>query len=422
MTILGPILMAALMIVPIWLTTMEDEDTKIVAVIDNQKNDFANTLKDSKSIKFEYITDKNIDQLRKSFNKLNYYALLYNPDSVNYSPDSITLSSNKQPSLNVKSHIANAIEKKIEAEKLRNLGIDENILKTIKTNVNIKTIKWTKEGKSEKSSTEVIMGVGFVAAMIIYMFIFIYGAQVMLGVIEEKTNRIVEIMISSVRPFELMMGKIVGVSLVALTQFVLWIVLTLGIFFMAQNTFLAKKMKKDPQFTEKIMSQNGMSQIKELKLDEKKPIFEVLETLYNVPWVTLGFTFLFYFLGGYLLYSSLFAAIGAAVDNEADSQQFMLPLTIPLILAIVMAQAVIQNPEGPLAFWFSIFPFTSPVIMMIRIAFGVPAWEMALSMVLLVLTFIGTTWMAAKIYRTGVLMYGKKINYKELWKWLRYSN
>lgn len=422
MTILGPLLIAAMFVVPIWLMTIEDEDVKTIAVVDNQENKFASILNDSKSIKFEYIDDKSVDILKKEFSNLSYYAVLYNTDEKNYSIDSITLSSTKQPSINVKEYIAGAIEKHVEEEKLAAKGINHEILDQIKTNVNIKTLKWTQDGKEEESSTEVIMFIGFVAAIIIYMFIFIYGAQVMRGVIEEKTNRIVEIIISSVKPFQLMMGKIVGVALVAITQFILWIVLSIGIITLVQTTFMADYLKDNKQVTENMIQNESMGQIKNMPLDDESFIATAYATMNNLPWFSLLSSFLFFFLGGYLLYTSLFAAIGSAVDNEADTQQFMLPVTIPLILAFLLAQPVIQNPEGPLAFWFSIIPFTSPIIMMVRIPFGVPAWEMIISMALLIIMFVATTWLAAKIYRTGILMYGKKINYKELWKWLRYSN
>ncbi len=423
MTILGPILLAAMIIVPIWLTSLEDEDTKIIAVIDNPKDNFKETLIDSKSIKFQYPKDANIENIQGNFEKLDYYAVLYNSDTGNYSPDSITLSSNKQPSINVKIYISKAIEKRLEKEKLQALGVDEDILQKVKTNVDIKTLKWSEDGKVEETSTEVIMGIGFTAAIIIYMFIFIYGSQVMRGVIEEKANRIVEVIISSVKPLPLMMGKIIGVALVALTQFLLWIILTAAILSYANSTFLADKLENSSELTEKLIQDDITGQSKNIaEISKNQNIDNVLKTLNNLPWIAIVGNFMFFFLGGYLLYTSLFAAIGSAVDNEADTQQFMLPVTIPLILAFVLAQPVIQNPEGPLAFWFSMIPFTSPIIMMVRIPFGVPVWEMLLSMFFLIITFIATTWLAAKIYRVGILMYGKKINYKELWKWIKYQN
>jgi ABC-2 type transport system permease protein len=269
------------------------------------------------------------------------------------------------------------------------------------------------------------MVLGMFGAILIYFFIFLFGAQVMRGVIEEKTNRIVEVIVSSVRPFQLMMGKIVGVALVGLTQFVLWVVLTLGIVAVFQVSY-ADEIKAS-QAKEMLMGNatgtsggNSVDAAIESE-DSENGIGEVFSALRSVNYTLMIGGFLFYFLFGYLLYAALFAAIGSAVDNEADTQQFMLPITIPLIMSIVSAQYVINNPDGPAAFWLSIIPFTSPIVMMIRLPFGVPYMELLLSGVLLILGFLGTTWLAGKIYRTGILMYGKKVDYKELWKWVSYK-
>jgi ABC-2 type transport system permease protein len=286
-------------------------------------------------------------------------------------------------------------------------------------------MKIGEDGKESKSYTEISMVLGMFSGILIYFFIFMFGAQVMRGVIEEKTNRIVEVIISSVKPFQLMMGKIIGVGMVGLTQFLLWVVLTFGIVTVVTSSFIPKNVKQSA--TEQIIKQNkaySPDQIPEQVISQNKEggVNEVMDALNSVDFPVMIGAFIFFFVFGYLLYAALFAAIGGAVDNEADTQQFMLPITVPLILAIVMAQYVIQDPDGAVSFWFSIIPFTSPVIMMIRIPFGVPIYEVILSMVLLLLGFLGTTWLAGKIYRTGILMYGKKVNYRELWKWLRYRN
>jgi ABC-2 type transport system permease protein len=241
----------------------------------------------------------------------------------------------------------------------------------------------------------------------------------MRGVIEEKSSRIVEVIISSVKPFQLMMGKIIGIAFVAITQFLIWVVLSTVIIGGAQQFF---KEELNQVQTEQVKNLESVNPEAAKTAGNENQQAEFISRLtgqlgmINFPLV-LG-AFLFYFIGGYLLYGSLFAAIGAAVDNETDTQQFMLPVTIPLILAIVMAQVAIENPDGPIAFWASIIPLTSPIIMMIRIPVGVAYWEVILSMGLLIATFIGTTWMAAKIYRTGILMYGKKVNFKEIGKWV----
>jgi len=248
---------------------------------------------------------------------------------------------------------------------------------------------------------------------------------VMRGVIEEKTSRVVEVIISSVKPFQLMMGKIIGVGLVGLTQFLLWVVLTFGIVTVVTSTMTPKDVNKSAT-QQMLMHKQAMIPAGSTALpgqqdsSSEEGMGGVMEAINSVNFPVMIGSFIFFFLVGYLMYAALFAAIGGAVDSEAETQQFMLPITIPLILSIIMAQYIIRDPDGPVSFWFSIFPLTSPVVMMIRIPFGVPYLQVILSMVLLLLGFLGATWLAGKIYRTGILMYGKKISYKELWKWIRY--
>jgi ABC-2 type transport system permease protein len=422
MTIVGPILMAALIIVPVIMTKMEGEEMKVVAVVDKSYS-FNKTIPETDFLKFAYLPAANLEDLKKNMSKSDYYAILFIPDNVLDSRVT-QLYSNKQPSMSVKMHITNAIEKEIETMKLAASGIDKSVLESIKTNIDIQTIKWTEDGKEEQSNTELLMAVGFVSGFLIYFFIFMYGAQVMRGVIEEKTNRIVEVIISSVKPFQLMMGKIIGVAMVGLTQFLLWMILTFAIVTIAQTILFSDQIMATSQQMQAsgMLSAGGIQQVAPIANEEMTDAASLFASLQSINFGLLIGSFLFFFIFGYLLYAALFAAIGSAVDNEADTQQFMMPVTIPLILSLVMVQTVIQNPEGPIAFWMSIIPFTSPIIMMVRIPFGVSAWEIALSMTLLVLTFIFTTWLAGKIYRTGILMYGKKVNYKELWKWLRYKS
>lgn len=412
MTFLVPILMAAFFAVVVWLGKMEDEEVKKIAIID-QYNEFQNAFENTDNLNFEYLIGTPLDSVKKDFSDKDYYAVLYNSGSKNTS-DSICLFSNKQVSFTVKVYISSILEKKIEREKLTAKGIDANILNEIKTDISLVTIKWGEEGKEQETSPELLMGIGMLTAFLIYMFIFMYGSMVMRGVIEEKTNRIVEVIISSVRPFQLMMGKIAGIAFVALTQFVLWIVFTLLIVGVVQFVFLgeAKEMMQGMQNLEQ-MNASGAS--------FKVGSFMSLLSSINFPLIIS--CFFFYFIGGYLLYASLFAAIGSAVDNETETQQFMLPITLPLIIAFVMVQTIVQNPDLPVSFWMSVIPFTSPIVMMVRLPFGdVSTFELILSMSILIISFIGTTWLAAKIYRVGILMYGKKSSYKELWKWIRYKN
>ena len=393
MTILGPILMAALLIVPIYLAD-ENQENRIIAL-----NEDANyNLEDSEFIHFTTIPTSEAELLKTDFNESPFYALLY-IDGENF-----TLYSNQQISLSVSKSIERQLEQLIEHEKLKLLGIDLQILEDASTEINITTKIISEDGNTSNSQAEASMGIGFLSGILIYMFIFMYGTMVMRGVIEEKTSRIVEVIISSVKPFQLMMGKILGVALVGLTQFVLWIILTIIISTVAELAFL------DANVMATEMNSSDQSVI----------LAQVAELTGGINLLQIFLAFIFYFLAGYLMYSALFAAVGSAVDAEADTQQFVLPITIPLILSFVLITPIMENPDGTLAFWMSMIPFTSPVIMMVRLPFGVTNWELALSIGILIASFIATTWLAGRIYRTGILMYGKKATYKEIWKWLKY--
>ncbi len=393
MTILGPILMAALFIVPTYLATQTQEN-RIIAL-----NEDANyILEDSEFIHFTTIPTSEAELLKTDFSGSPYYALLY------IYGENFTLYSNQQISLSVSKSIERQLEQLIEHEKLKLLGIDLQILEDASTEINITTKIISEDGNTSNSQAEASMGIGFLSGILIYMFIFMYGTMVMRGVIEEKTSRIVEVIISSVKPFQLMMGKILGVALVGLTQFVLWILLTIIISTVAELAFLDAN----------VMATEMNS------ADQSVILAQVAEFTGGINLLQIFLAFIFYFLAGYLMYSALFAAVGSAVDAEADTQQFVLPITIPLILSFVLITPIMENPDGTLAFWMSMIPFTSPVIMMVRLPFGVANWELALSIGILIASFIATTWLAGRIYRTGILMYGKKATYKEIWKWLKY--
>ncbi len=429
MTILGPILMAALFVIPVFLAQLEGE-TKTIAVVD-ETGLFAPKFRDGENLNFVKLHE-NVDSLKLHLEDRGYYALLHIPLTELSVPNTARLYSNGQPNIIVTGNIRETMRKEIEALKLDASGIDPDVLRSIKSSVNLMTIRVDEGGKEQNSSTELAMAVGYIGGILIYIFIFMYGAQVMRGVIEEKTSRIVEVIVSSVKPFQLMMGKIIGVALVGLTQFVLWVLLTLIIVTSVLSVFSADieayqssqlKLEKDPINLYEPGGQASDQQTASPQQDQiNEAVVAIFDRINAIPFEVIIPLFLFYFIGGYLLYGALFAAIGSAVDNETDTQQFMLPVTVPLILSIIVAQFIMFNPDGPLAFWLSVFPLTSPVIMMIRLPFEVPYFDLAVSMALLVLGFLFTTWLAAKIYRTGILMYGKKISYKELWKWLRYKN
>ncbi len=410
MTVLGPILFAGITIIPTWLA-MRDSTQTTVSVLD-KSGLFAKRLKSNKETVFVSI-DGSEDKAKQNLMKAGEHQMLLviGETNGNTSPD-IRIFSESNPSLDLVHSIEGQINSELKNVQLKSSGIDPALVEKIKPDVDIKTTVLNDEGEKEGSSAAATI-VGFGAGFLIYIFIFLYGSQVMTGVMEEKTNRVVEVIISSVRPFELMLGKIVGVAMVGLAQFLLWMILSYGITTVA-GTIMASQTGKqqtievagDPEASKEMKKKMGKSGI--------------LKELQNVNLVSVVMYFMFYFLGGYLLYSAMFAAVGAAVDNQQDAQQFMLPITIPIIGAIVMAQFIIKDPNSNLAFWMSVIPFTSPIIMMIRIPFEPPFWQILLSMVSLILGFLGTTWMAGKIYRVGILMYGKKVSYKELWKWMRY--
>ena len=416
MTILGPVLMAGVILSRFWLE-MIPEEPQTIAIVDETKL-FNGKLIENEGVKFEFL-NKEIILVKKDFYTIDNNILLYIPSNI-LQGQAIQVYYKKQPSLETVSYIQSQVNTKLQDFKLLASGIDREKLAQTKTKVKVLSTKVAESGEEETSNSALKIIIGFLGGFLIYLFVFLYGSQVMRGVIEEKSNRIIEVIISSVKPFELMMGKIIGIACVGLLQFLLWVILTFGFSSLAMNFFASKNY--NAKTVEQTFKSNSSVQqnISEPEIDISAS--ETLQSLAKIDFVLIISLFIFYFLGGYLLYGALFAAIGAAVDNEADTQQFILPITAPLIIAFIAAQVVIKDPESQMAFWFSIIPFTSPVVMMVRIPFGIPIWQVGLSMILLVAGFIFTTWFAAKIYRTGILMYGKKPTFKELSKWLFYKN
>ncbi len=420
MTILGPILLAALFVVPAILARVSESEYH-VAVYD-ETTLFKGYLKDHGSVRFTAF-EGDFDVAYQMTTRGDFNALLLIPDFAVTSPAAIRLFSTKSININARSYIEARIKHEIEYIKLAQKEIDPEILKQVETPISITSLRIDKDGQESRDFTEIRMALGFVTGFLIYIFIFMFGALVLRSVLEEKTNRIVEIIVSSIKPFQLMMGKIVGVGMVGLTQFVIWIVFTaiivIGVGIGFPEVF--RHTATDQVLISGTQSLNPEEVQRQVEAVTGSNTLwgEIISGIKSINFPLVILSFLFYFIGGYLLYSALFAAIGSAVDSETESQQFTFPITIPLLLSIIMMQAVIQDPSGPIAFWFSIIPLTSPVIMMIRIPFGVPVFEFVLSASLLVLGFVLATWLAAKIYRTGILMYGKRITYGELWKWIK---
>lgn len=413
MTILGPLLIAGMYAGAIWLAISGDElaDAKKITVID-ESGLFADKLKSTHTLNYLPLAS-DLKTAKENFKASGNDYLLYIPSGTEKDA-AVELYSEDQPSLSITGAIASELEGIAEDDKLMQAGIDKKVLDSLKSDIRISTIQLTEDGEKDSSTTAVFL-IAMVAGIIIYMSIFIYGVQVMRGVIEEKTNRIVEVVISSVKPFQLMLGKIIGIGMVGITQFVMWVVLTVTISTLVTPLLVSEDAKsKMTQMQQN--TQGGKPQM------NSSAMIKIVQAVQNINFPMIISTFLFYYLGGYLLYSALFAAIGSAVDNETETQQFVLPVTLPLIFAFILSTSfVVNNPGSPLAFWLSMIPLTSPIVMMVRIPYGVPGWELALSMFLLALGFIGTVWLAARIYRTGILMYGKKTSLKEIGKWLFYK-
>ena len=417
LTFLTPILFAVMIAVPLWLSSIKDSTKKHIVVID-KTHSYSQVFKNNETYVFDFV-DKPVEEIKKenADKKDNEFtALLVITDDLSKNPKAIALYSEKQVNMELKSYISGKLNKQVEQQKLEAYNIPnlKDMVEKSHTDIDIPTIKWGDNGQEKEGSAELALVIGMISAFVIYMFIIIYGAQVMAGVIQEKTSRIVEVIISSVKPFELMMGKIIGIALVGLTQFFMWVILTgsilfIGSRFLGSGTDLASMQQANQMGIQSMTATQSPGEMQQL-----------FAMLHGFDFMQIIVLFVLYFLGGYLLYASLFAAVGSAVDSETDTQQFSLPLTLPIIFAIYAAIYSAQNPDGPLAFWCSIIPFTSPIVMMVRLPFDVPAWQIILSLSILVLSFIGTTWMAGKIYRTGILMYGKKTTWKEMWKWMKY--
>jgi len=413
MTLLGPLLVSIFYGFLIWVSMAEETPVYHVLVLDETPDGMGEELTTTAGdgIVFETGLPGNLTTLTELLYKREEVdAVLVFPLRAFENPSSIYLGYKTPPSLESRSGISSAVEQVLEKRKLAFYDIPQSTFDEIRKRMDMPIRKLKESGSLQSDDSLLRTALGLGSGFLIYMFIFLYGVMVMRGVLEEKTNRIVEIIISSVKPFQLMMGKILGIALVGLTQFVIWALLS----------GLAMAIVGG------IMAPDALEQARQGSLQTQAEMGgintgEVLGMIAGINWFVILGSFVFFFLGGYLLYSSLLAAIGAAVDAETDTQQFMLPVSLPLAFSLVISMNIIKNPDGPWATFFSIFPLTSPIVMMSRIAFNPPAWQVALSMALLVVTFVLSTWMAARIYRTGILMYGKKASYRELVKWLFYK-
>lgn len=414
LTLAMPLLMVALFALVIFFSKANQQTDKI-AIIDNSGL-FSTVFKSTEKELFSFYNDADFNALKDSLNNSNnFQGILFIPEATNdfqNLSNGIMLLSNKNFSITKLSSLQNRIANHIEELKLAQKGVSKEDFEEIKTNVSIKVEKLSSAGTTNSNeSLETIKMV--ISSMLMYatfMFIMMYSIRVMRSVLEEKSNRVVEVIISSVKPFNLMLGKILGTTLVAITQFVIWIIFIVVLLTVFHNLFPANVIANN-----ELMAQNSAMMQENMNVE----FSQTVDALFQLNYPLIIFSFLIYFFFGYLLYSAFFAAIGASVDNETETQQFMWVGLVPLMLGVYGSFSIIDNPDGPVGFWLSLIPFTSPVSMMMRIAYDVPVWQLALSIFILIVSVFAMIWLAAKIYKAGILMYGKKASFKDWYKWLR---
>ncbi|GCD77137.1 ABC transporter permease [Thermaurantimonas aggregans] len=418
-TLIGPLLFGALITAPAMLSNIQLEKRTILV------HDRATVLDfhpGNEDIAFTYIDPSryNLQQAKQLLKeKPEFYALLYIPTGETWDPDfisaGISMYSQGDISLKVQSYIESLLKSKIQEEKLKLLGVDPAVVKQSETNVRLRTFYLEDTDRAEKqSATELKFVLAYIGSLLIYLFIFLYGSMVMRGIIEEKANRIVEIIITSVKPFQLMMGKIIGIALTGLLQFAIWVLLSTAVYALASQIFFREKFEAARELA--LQQEQLRAEGSAIPMDIDRSL-EIINAIQTIDFPLILSLFLFYFIFGYLAYGALFAIVGSMVDNETDSQQLVLPISIPLIVAIIAMTAILDNPDSALAKVLSFIPLTSPVVMMTRIPFGVPWWETIVSMLLLILFFVLATWIAGRIYQVGILMYGKRYTLSDLVRW-----
>ena len=425
-TLVVPILMALFYAFLMWILLKDDTQERKIAVVNHSAIEAP--FHQINNTTFETIDTEVTEASAPEFLAVHdYYAVIRLSADVMGQPE-VPVYSFSQVPMDLKNEIALQLQNKIESIKRDSViaqtqipDLEEKLAAT-HTPVHIRTLKVSEEtGEAKESSSEIASILGLAAGMVIYFFVFMYASQVMKGVIEEKTNRIIEVLVSSVKPFQFLLGKIIGVAAVGLVQFLIWVAFGLLLIVGMQAAFLPEldmeALRSAGNMAGDLTAIAGTEQLNAEQLAVIRNIAMTIDPAFILKFLA---SFLFYFIGGYLLYASLFAAIGAAVDNETDSQQFLTPLSIVLVVGLYIGFTAMKSPESPLVFWSSLIPFTSPIVMLVRLPFGVPAWELATSMGLLVACFIFFTWLSGRIYRVGILMYGKKVTWKELYKWLKY--
>ena len=417
-TILMPIAFVAIMFIPALMMNISSDEKKEVVVVD-QSGLVGNRLQDSSSLHYT-LSDKTAEEVTAENNDI--FGILIVGKDVASNPTNVQLLTYESSTINIENEIAEQISSIIESEKLKAYNIEDidAILEAIETPISLRVKQLGESGETKESSSVLNIALAYIFGFLIYMFVFLYGNMVMQGVIEEKSNKVMEVMVSSVKPFQLMMGKILGIASVAVTQFVIWVVFILVVGSAAMSIFGLNELVASAGSAAAMDPAAAMMSSSMPAIDEE--MVAIIKTVTDPAYLfrILG-GFLVYFIGGYLLYAAMFAAVGSAVDNEKDTNNLQLPITLPLMVALFVMLSAMQDPHGPLAFWCSIIPFTSPIVMMVRLPYGVPGWELGLSIGLLVVTFVAIVYLAGKIYRVGVFMYGKKPTLAELIKWARYK-
>lgn len=416
LTVLMPFIFAALILVPVWLASIKDDGQKRVVIVDATGR-YADLFKSDQTYRFEK-AESISPEFRHEDSEVE--AVINITGDLRLNPRAVKIYSRKEVPADLLSLATNVLNEQVRRDKLAAYNVAEldKIIDDMQSSFDISTVKWNADGDETASNTMIAIVAGFVFTFLIYMFVMTYGGMVMQSVMEEKTNRIVELMVSSVKPFQLMMGKIVGVALTGFVQLVIWGVMLAVILGVCASVFGLSPDAAQPALAG---SATGMADAAAQAAAAGGEGNEMLVALMNLPYAELGILFVLYFIGGYLLYASFFAAVGASINAQEDSSQFIMPVVLIMVFGLYAAMYSVENTDGPLAFWASMFPLTSPIVMMVRIPFSVPLWQELLSLALLYATAVLFTWVSAKIYRVGILMYGKKPTVKEMLKWLRYK-
>ncbi|MFQ3579219.1 MAG: ABC transporter permease [Bacteroidales bacterium] len=418
MSLFLPLVMTSVFVIPLWLQKMDAQEVKHIAVVD-ETNIFASTLKNNENYNFTILDDTDLDQAKELYNEGNFYAVLFIPKNV-LNSRIVQLFSDTKVDIGLKTYTQKVLENDITSLKLLKKHVHADTLKAAQSPIIVKDFRWKAREENSASNIDTKIKIALMFAIIIFMFIFMYGSQVIRGVIEEKSSRIIEVLCSSVKPVEIMFGKIIGIAGAGMVQFILLLAFTFVFITASQYIFFAESFIPTIEHQTPSLESGGMmTGIPASNAGAAiRFTFDVFSQISEVNWVLMSITFIFYFILGYILYGTIYASIGAMSENTTDIQQFILPVTLPLFVSLFMLEIVISNPTGAVSLWLSFIPFTSPVIMMARLPFGVPIWHVVMSLLILIVSVLISIYISSKIYRTAILLYGKRITLKEIITWL----